>query len=145
MKFSSVFRGHLELQHWNRHSSSSAPGMCTVTIQHTRHGQYLVYSRKGMHRTLLRTRHSLDPSKFRPGLSTNIHIYIIILINDILITRQSQYLATLTLSSGPSMCIPSIQQTRNFNYLAHPDFSESGKLQNRHASVVSSSAPVPSM
>jgi hypothetical protein len=76
----------------------------------------------------------------------NINLFfIIILICNILITWQSQYLETLTLNAGPGMCILSIRQTRNFEFLAHPAFSESGNLQNRHASVVSSSAPVPGM
>jgi len=76
----------------------------------------------------------------------NINLFfIIILICDILITQQSQSQETLTLNAGPGMYILSIRQKKNSEFLAHTAFSESGKLQNRHASVVSSSAPVPGM
>jgi len=136
----------------NRHasvasSSAPVPGMCIVCIWHIWNSQYLVYSNFwNRHAPVPAPDRHAHPLKSGPGMPININFFfIIIFICDIIITRQSQYLETLTLNAESGMYILSIRQTKNSKFLAHPAFSVSGKLQNRHASVLSSSAPVPGM
>ena len=108
----------------NRHasvisSSAPVPGMCIVSIRHTRHYPYLVYSRTGMLQTLLQTRHSPDPSKSGPGMPINNDF----IFHNYSYMRHSQYLA-VSVSGNPN---PKCRTRHVHNqYPANKEFRVSG-------------------
>ena len=85
--------------------SISAPGMCTLSVRHT---WYLAHSRMDMCRSLIRTRHSPDPSKSWKGI--NHHLFI---FHNYYYTWHSHYPAFSI--SG----IFQIRHTRHSHYPAH--------------------------